>query len=136
MKDDMYFLRIATDEGNKQTAPSNFGACIVKNGEIIAQAHNQVHETHDPSAHAEILALRQAAAKLGRHNLDGCTMYGSHEPCLMCFSCAAWANVERVVYAIPASEQDNFSYELENVSLTDLAMNLTRRKISVELVRI
>ena len=136
MKDDQYFLKIATDEGNKKALPYNFGACIVKDGEIIAQAHNHVHEAHDPSAHAEISALRQAAAMLGDHNLDGCTMYGSHEPCLMCFSCAAWANVNRVVYAVPASEQDNFSYEFENVSLTDLATKLKRRDVSVELVRI
>jgi guanine deaminase len=136
MNDDQTFLKAAIMEGNKNDAPYNFGACIVKDGKIIALDHNHVHELHDPSAHAEVSAIRVAAAKLKTHNLDGCTMYGSHEPCIMCFSCAAWANVERVVYALPASEQDDFSYEFQNVSLSDLASKLSRRKITVELIRI
>lgn len=63
-------------------------------------------------------------------------MYGSHEPCIMCFICAAWANVARVVYAIPASEQDEFSYEFKDLSLKDLASKLVRRPIPVELIRL
>ena len=136
MKGDRYYLQLATDEGNKKAKPYNFGAVIVKNGEIIGQDFNHVHETNDPSAHAEISALRQAASKLGNYNLDGATMYGSHEPCLMCFSCAAWANIVRVVYAVPASEQNDFSYEFDDVSLQDLASKLARRPISVELIRL
>lgn len=136
MKDDHYYLQLATNEGNKKAEPYNFGAVIVKDGEIIAQDFNHVHENNDPSAHAEISALRNAATKLRNYNLDGAIMYGSHEPCLMCFSCAAWANVSRVVYAIPASEQDEFSYEFKDVSLKDLASKLVRRPISVELIRL
>ena len=128
---DQDFLRRATEIGNKKAEPYNFGAVIVKGGEIIGEGFNHVHELHDPSAHAEITALKEAAKELGSHNLDGATMYGSHEPCLMCFSCAAWANVGRVVYAVAANEQ-NFMYEFEGVSLKDMAKHLTRRKISVE----
>lgn len=131
MKDDQFFLRHATGVGNRQASPRNFGAVIVKDGEIIGEDCNHVYELHDPSAHAEISALKMAAKKLGTHNLNGVTMYGSHEPCLMCFSCAAWANVERVVYAVSANEQD-FSYEFDGISLNDLAKHLTQRKISVE----
>lgn len=136
MKDDKYFLQIATDEGNNKPEPYNFGAVIVKDGEIIAKDFNHVHENNDPSAHAEVSALRKAAAKLGYYNLDGAIMYGSHEPCLMCFSCAAWANIARVVYAIPASDQDDFSYEFKDIRLNDLASKLIRRPISVELIRL
>lgn len=136
MKDDKYYLQLATDEGNKKAGPYNFGAVIVKDGEIIGQDFNHVHENNDPSAHAEVSALRKAALKIGNYNLDGAVMYGSHEPCLMCFSCAAWANIARVVYAIPASEQDDFSYEFKDVSLMDLASKLVRRPISVELIRL
>ncbi|MEO8863132.1 MAG: nucleoside deaminase [Candidatus Saccharimonadales bacterium] len=134
MKDDKYFLQLATDEGNKNAVPYNFGAVIVKDGVIIAKDFNHVHENNDPSAHAEISALRKAATKLSDYNLNGAVMYGSHEPCLMCFSCAAWANITRVVYAIPASEQDDFSYEFKDVSLKDLASKLVARPISVELI--
>jgi tRNA(Arg) A34 adenosine deaminase TadA len=136
MTDDQKFLKIVTDEGNKKPYPYNFGACIVKDGKIIARDVNHVHELHDPSAHAEVSAIKQAAQKLGTHNLDGCTMYGSHEPCLMCFSCAAWANIERVVYALPASAQTGFSYEFHDVSLAGLAKKLQRRKMSIELIPI
>lgn len=136
MNDDKHFLQIATDEGNKNPAPYNFGAVIVKDGRIVAKDFNHVHENIDPSAHAEISALRLAAANLGSHNLDGATMYGSHEPCLMCFSCAAWANIARVVYAVPASEQNGFSYEFKDVSLKDLASRLVKRHITVDLIRL
>ncbi len=136
MNDDKYFLQMATDEGNKKPLPYNFGAVIVKDGKVIVKDFNHVHETNDPSAHAEVSALRKAATLLGNYNLDGAILYGSHEPCLMCFSCAAWANIERVVYAIPASEQDDFSYEFKDVSLKDLASKLVRRPISVELIRL
>lgn len=82
------------------------------------------------------MALRKAGEILGNHNLDGCILYGSHEPCVMCFSCAAWANIERVVYAIPASDDTNDSYEFKNLSLKELSEKLTRYKIEPELIRI
>lgn len=131
MKNDRYFLERATEIGNQVAEPYNFGAVIVKDGEIIGEGFNHVHELHDPSAHAEITALKMAAKNLANHNLDSATMYGSHEPCLMCFSCAAWANVGRVVYAIAANEQD-FMYEFEGISLKDMAEHLTKRQVSVE----
>lgn len=130
---DQDFLRRATDVGNQKAEPYNFGAVIVKDGEIIGEDFNHVHEAHDPTLHAETSAIKMACKNIGSHNLDGATMYGSHEPCVMCFSCAAWANVERVVYAIPANEQ-GFMYEFENISLKDMAKHLTKRKISVELI--
>lgn len=136
MKDDQYFLKLATDEGNKQAKPYNFGSVVVRDGEVIAQDHNHVHELHDPSAHSEVSTMRKAAQVLKNHNLDGCTLYASHEPCVMCFSCAAWANIGRIVYAIPASEQDDFSYEFRDVSLQDLASKLVNRPIKVELIRL
>jgi len=133
---DTDFLKEAVRVGNLQKPPRNFGTVIAKDGKIIASDHNHVHENHDPSAHAEISAIKKACEILGSHNLEGCTMYGSHEPCLMCFSCAAWAKIDRVVYASPASESTNFSYEFEGVSLQELASHLAHRPIKVELIRI
>lgn len=131
MNDDQFFLKRAMEIGKQKAEPYNFGAVIVKDGKIIGEDFNHVHELHDPSAHAEVSALKMAAQKLGDHNLDGATIYGSHEPCLMCFSCAAWANIGRVVYAVAANEQD-FMYEFDDISLKDMAAHLTRRKITVE----
>lgn len=127
---DQDFLTRATEIGNRKPVPHNFGAVIVKNGEIIGEDFNHVHEECDPTLHAETSAIKMACKTYGSHNLDGATMYGSHEPCLMCFSCATWAGIDRVVYAVAASEQD-FSYEFDGISLQDLAKRL-KRKISVE----
>lgn len=131
---DQDFLREAVRVGNLQDKPRNFGTVIVKAGQIIAADHNHVHETNDPTAHAETSAIRMACQKLGTYNLEGCTMYGSHEPCLMCFSCAAWARIDRVVYAVPASETTDFTYEFEGISLQELATHLARRPIQVECI--
>lgn len=75
-----------------------FAAAVVLDGELLACEHNQVASTGDPTAHAEIVALRAAAEKLGRPDLSGCTLYCSCEPCPMCFSAAHFARVSRVVY--------------------------------------
>jgi tRNA(Arg) A34 adenosine deaminase TadA len=136
MNDDQTFLKTARDEGNKNDLPYNFGAVVVKDGKIISQAHNLTRLLHDPSAHAEVLALRKAGEILGSHNLDGCVLYGSHEPCIMCFMCAAWANIERVVYAVPASTDSNDSYRFTGLSLEDVASKLTRHNVRPELVTI
>jgi tRNA(Arg) A34 adenosine deaminase TadA len=126
LHDDKYFLKIAIEEGKKGNAPYLFGAIVVKNGEIIAKDHNHVAERTDPTAHAENSALVLAAKKLGNQNLPGCTLYASHEPCMMCFSCAAWAEIDRIVFSTPASEQDSFMYEFKDVNIFDMAKILTR----------
>ncbi|MDY6940900.1 MAG: nucleoside deaminase [Cyanobacteriota bacterium] len=76
-----------------------FGAVIVKNGEIIAKAHNQVTSTNDPTAHAEIVAIRQACRALQTFQLKGCELYTSCEPCPMCLGAIYWARLDRVYYA-------------------------------------
>lgn len=128
---DKDYLKRAIEVGNQKPQPYNFGAVIVKDGRILGEDYNHVHEQCDPTLHAETSAIKQACKVYGSHNLNGATMYGSHEPCLMCFSCAAWSGVDRVVYATAANEQ-NFSYELTDVSLQEMADKLTSRKISVE----
>ena len=74
------------------------GAVVVRHGEVIAQAHNAPIGLHDPSAHAEVLALRAAAAKLGNYRLDDCTLYVTLEPCAMCVGAALHARLQRVVW--------------------------------------
>ncbi len=75
-----------------------FGACIVKHGMVIAVAHNTVLRDRDPTAHAEINAIRLASKKLGTYDLSGCTIYTTTEPCPMCFSAIHWARIGCVVY--------------------------------------
>lgn len=76
-----------------------FGAVIVRRGQIVAEAHNEVLSSHDPTAHAEVLAIRRAAAALGRHHLDDCEIYTSCEPCPMCLGAIYWARLGRIYFA-------------------------------------
>lgn len=75
------------------------GAVVVKDGEVIATGYNQPIGRHDPTAHAEIVALRAAAAKLGNYRLPGCELYVTLEPCVMCSGAMMHARLARVVYA-------------------------------------
>jgi len=76
-----------------------FGAVIVKDGIIIGEGWNQVVASCDPSAHAEIVAIRKACETLSSHDLHSCTLYSSCEPCPMCFGASVWARLDKVVYA-------------------------------------
>ena len=76
-----------------------FGAVIVQDGEIIAEGNNQVLMTNDPTAHAEVVAIRRACAKLGRFDLSDCELYTSCEPCPMCLGAIYWARPKAVYYA-------------------------------------
>jgi len=77
------------------------GAVVVKDGTIVAEAHNGPRECHDPTAHAEILAIRAAAQALGRDRLDGCDLWVTLEPCAMCAGAIVHARIARVYYAAP-----------------------------------
>ena len=77
-----------------------FGCVIVKDGSIVGEAHNEVLSSNDPTAHAELLAVRRASAKLKTFNLAGCELYTNGAPCCMCMSSMLWARVDRVYYVL------------------------------------
>ncbi|MCF6341527.1 MAG: nucleoside deaminase [Bacteroidales bacterium] len=76
-----------------------FGAVVVKDGEIIGSGMNNVTSCNDPTAHAEIVAIRKAAQKLGTFNLEGCELYSSCEPCPMCLGAIYWSHLSKLYYA-------------------------------------
>ncbi|MFP4128122.1 MAG: nucleoside deaminase [Desulfonatronovibrio sp.] len=76
-----------------------FGAVVVKDNQVIGQGYNQVILTNDPTAHAEIVAIRQACAQLGSYSLQGCSVYSSCEPCPMCLGAIYWARPANLYYA-------------------------------------
>lgn len=84
--------------GMEGGAGGPFGAVVVKDGQVIAEGWNQVTSTNDPTAHAEVVAIRRACTALGRFDLRGATLYTSCEPCPMCLSAAYWARLDAVVY--------------------------------------
>ena len=97
---DVEFMRIALQEARRAEAEGEVpvGAVVVCEGRIVAAARNQIIAHRDPTAHAEILALRQAAHKEGNYRLPGCTLYATLEPCAMCAGAAVLARLERLVY--------------------------------------
>ncbi|MFF4172492.1 nucleoside deaminase [Streptomyces sp. NPDC001744] len=90
-------IAVATDSVNSGGGP--FGALIVKDGRVVATGHNRVTATNDPSAHAEVDAIRAACKELNTFSLEGCTLITSCEPCPMCLSTALWARVDRLVFS-------------------------------------
>jgi tRNA(Arg) A34 adenosine deaminase TadA len=100
-----------------------FGACVVKDGKIIGKGINRVIKNNDPTAHAEIVAIRNACKNINSHDLTGCELYTSCYPCPMCLSAIIWANIKKVYYgntkedAADIGFRDEFIYDyLENLS--------------------
>lgn len=111
-KEDEGFLRTAirlAREGMEKNIGGPFGAVIVKDGVIIGKGSNNVTSSNDPTAHAEITAIRDACRNLNSFQLDGCTLYTSCEPCPMCLGAIYWARPSRIVYAATAGDADKIA---------------------------
>lgn len=101
-RDHSFFLKRAVQlgrEGVESNSGGPFGAVIVKDGEIIGEGCNRVTSSNDPTAHAEVVAIREACSKLNTFQLEGCTIYCSCEPCPMCLGAIYWARPAMVVFS-------------------------------------
>ena len=101
--DEQSFMRRAIEvsaEKMRALEGGPFGAVIVKDGRIVAEGNNRVTSSNDPTAHAEVVAIRAACEALGGFSLEGCEIYTSCEPCPMCLAAIHWARLDRVVYAL------------------------------------
>lgn len=116
-----YFMQTAIDEarhGMDHDHGGPFGAVIVKDGKIISKAHNDVLRTNDPTAHAEILAIRQASEVLENFDLSDCEIYTTSEPCPMCLAAIYWARMKTVYFGSDREDvarigfDDSLFYEL------------------------
>ncbi len=87
-----------------------FGACIVKDGEVVSVASNSVLGDNDPTAHAEINAIRQACKNLSTYDLKGCILYTTCYPCPMCLSAIIWSNIKQVYYGCTAKDADAIGF--------------------------
>lgn len=94
-----------------QSGGGPFGAVIVRDGEIIARGENRVTVCNDPTAHAEVSAIREAAARMGTYDLSGCEIYSSCEPCPMCLGAIYWARLDRLYYAGTRADAANVGFD-------------------------
>ncbi|MHC5268780.1 nucleoside deaminase [Enterococcus sp. LJL98] len=99
MNEYFHFAAKATVEGMKRKDGGPFGATIVRNGEVVAAVGNTMMRDTDPSAHAEMVAVREACKKLGTMDLSDCEVYATCEPCPMCVGVMMWANIKKVYYS-------------------------------------
>lgn len=106
IKNNAEFMReaIALSLKSAKVGEAPFGAVIVKDGKIIARGADRVARKCDPTAHAEIIAIRQASSRLKKHDLSGCEIYTSSEPCQMCMAAIKYANIDRLYYACVAKD--------------------------------
>ena len=98
-------------QGVKAGHGGPFGAVVVKGGRIIGRGHNRVLADRDPTAHAEVVAIREACQALGHFQLDGCTIYASCEPCPMCLGAIYWARPERIVFACGRGDAASIGFD-------------------------
>lgn len=118
------FMQLAFEEAKKGVEADDggpFGAVIVKDGEVIASAHNEVLKRNDPTAHAELLAIREACKKLGHFELKACELYATGEPCPMCFSAIHWARMHKVVYC--NTKEQAASIGFDDQFITDILLH-------------
>ncbi len=107
-------FKIALEEAKKGMENGEggpFGAVIVKNGEIIAKAHNEVIKTKDPTAHAEIVAIRKASEKLNRFDLSDCEIFSTCEPCPMCLSAIYWSKIKKLYYICTRDDAEKIGFD-------------------------
>ena len=87
-----------------------FGAVVYKNGEIVGKGVNRVLDANDPTAHAEIVAIRNACQKLKTHDLTGCELYATGQPCPMCLSAIIWANIKKVYFSCDVNDAEAIGF--------------------------
>ena len=122
---------IALSEASVLKGGGPFGAVIAKNGEIIAEASNSVTIDHDPTAHAEVNAIRQAARELGTFDLSGCDIYTSCEPCPMCLGAIYWAHLDRMYYACNKDDAADAGFD-DSFIYKELDLEASERRLKSE----
>jgi guanine deaminase len=131
MENDKTFLKRAIElaEESILNGGGPFGAVIIKDDKIISEASNRVVLNNDPTAHAEILAIRQASAILKSHELNECILYSSCEPCPMCLGAIYWSGIQKVVYACDRTDAEEAGFS-DRLIYNEIMLDPSERKIS------
>ena len=107
-----------------------FGSVIVKNDKIIAEGSNKVTSSNDPTAHGEIVAIREACFKLSTFNLSGCELYSTCEPCPMCLSAIYWSHIDKIFYANTRDDAKNINFD-DSFIYSEISKKIDDRKIQM-----
>jgi len=132
MADKHEFFMLRAIELARQGMDSNsggpFGAVVVKEGKVIGEGSNLVTSTNDPTAHAEIVAVRNACQKLGSFQLDGCIIYTSCEPCPMCLAAIYWARPEKIIFGCTRQDAADIGFD-DDFLYGELNKRIEERKL-------
>ncbi len=112
--EDADFMRLAIDlsrRGMESGAGGPFGAVVVRDGVVVGEGYNRVTSTNDPTAHAEVVAVRDACQRLATFSLDGATIYASCEPCPICLASIYWARIGRLVFANTSADAASIGFD-------------------------
>jgi guanine deaminase len=134
MENKLEFMKEAiklSEQGMSNNDGGPFGCVVVKNGEIIGRGWNKVTGTNDPTAHAEVTAIRDACNKLGTFQLEDCEIYTSCEPCPMCMGAIYWARPSKVYYANTRQDAAEIGFD-DSMIYQELVLPLNQRKIPIE----
>jgi guanine deaminase len=129
-------IDIARQTSLEEKAGGPFGCVIVKDGQIIGEGANRVLAEHDPTSHAEVNAIKSACTKLNSHDLSGCTLYATGEPCPMCYAACCWARVDAIYFASTIHDAKEFG-DFDDVPIYEaMRLDIAQRPIKgIELLR-
>ena len=119
------------EQGMNNNEGGPFGCVIVKNGVIIGKGNNRVTSSNDPTAHAEVVAIRDACRNLNEYQLEGCEIYTSCEPCPMCMGAIYWARPAKVFYALTREDAAAIGFD-DSMIYEELKLPLNERKIPIK----
>ena len=122
-------IELSINSANNDGGP--FGSVIVKNNTIIAEGSNKVTSTNDPTAHAEIVSIREACKKLKTFNLTGCDLYSSCEPCPMCLSAIYWSHIDNIFYANTREDAKKINFD-DSLIYSEFSKKIEDRKIPIK----
>ena len=119
-------IELSIEGVNKGGGP--FGSIIVRDNKIIAEGSNKVVPTNDPTAHGEIVAIREACKKINNFSLNGCELYSTCEPCPMCLSAIYWARIDKIYYANNRKDAQKIDFD-DSLIYSEFQKNIDKRKI-------
>lgn len=119
-------------EGRRIPGATGIGCVIVLDGTIVGEGYNEVEARHDPTAHAEIVAMRRAGERLGTHELRGATLYSTLQPCGMCSMASIWAKLGRIVYGAERHQVHEMYFEDRHLNAVDFIADAFKDDILIE----